>query len=101
MDKFELEQIAITKEQIHKYDLPWDAEHMSEDEQERLQNAISRDFLRTTSDINNECLSKTMSLDMQVIKSCISIVESLNSHLKVFNQNARSEFQNALDKPMP
>jgi hypothetical protein len=36
--KFELERVAVTKEQIHKYDLPWDAERMSEEEQEKLQN---------------------------------------------------------------
>ncbi len=35
---FSLERIAVTKEQIYELDLPWDAEHMSEDEQEKLEN---------------------------------------------------------------
>lgn len=35
---FDLERIAITKEQILEYDLPWNAEKMSEEEQEKLQN---------------------------------------------------------------
>jgi len=35
---FNFERIAVTKEQIHKYDLPWDPEKASEDEQKKLFN---------------------------------------------------------------
>jgi hypothetical protein len=36
--EYQLERIAITKEQIFKYNLPWNAERMSEEEQNKLQN---------------------------------------------------------------
>jgi hypothetical protein len=34
---FELERVAVTEQQIQEYDLPWNAERMSEEEQEKLQ----------------------------------------------------------------
>jgi hypothetical protein len=35
--KLHLHRIAVTKEQIHHYNLPWDAKRLTEDEQEKLQ----------------------------------------------------------------
>ncbi len=46
--------------------------------------------------INAQSLSRASSYDRGAINSCISIVKSLNSHLKVFNQNARSEFESVV-----
>lgn len=35
--KLHLHRIAVTKEQIHDFNLPWDAKRLTEDEQEKLQ----------------------------------------------------------------
>ncbi len=51
--------------------------------------------------INAQSLSRASSYDRGAINSCISIVKSLNSHLKVFNQNARSEFERVLYTAIP
>lgn len=36
--EFDLVRVAVSKEQIHKYNLPWNTERLSEEEQEKLQN---------------------------------------------------------------
>jgi hypothetical protein len=63
--------------------------------------SIFLDYSGPISDISDECLSRASSYDMGAINSCISIVKSLNSQMKVFNQNARSEFERVLYTAIP
>jgi len=64
--------------------------------------AIFLDYTKPARGIFNECLSRALSsYDTQVIYTCKGILESLNSHLKVFNQNTRSEFEKVLNPAIP
>ena len=68
--------------------------------------AIFLDYTKPFDGIMNECRSRGLSAlesssDTEVIYTCIGIAESANSHLKVFNQNTRSEFEKVLNTPIP
>lgn len=64
--------------------------------------AIFLDYSKPISGIIEECLRRTTaSYEMQTMETCMGIVKSLNSHLKVFNQNARSDFEKMFNAPIP
>jgi hypothetical protein len=62
---------------------------------------MAMDFLSRISDIAEECASKARSYDISGVRTCMDISESLNSHLKEFNQNARLEFDRVLGMSIP
>ena len=111
--KFLVENQAIIEEFLYPYFLPSSVHTLTGLNSENVTGstdptvfaknaAILLDYAKPISDIHNECLSRAMSsYDTQVIYTCKSIVESLNSHLKVFNQNTRSEFEKVLNVPIP
>jgi len=66
---------------------------------------ILSDYSKPMSGISDECFKRRMpsdgTQDMQVIETCLGLIESLNSHLKIFNQNTRSEFEKVLNTAIP
>jgi len=112
MGKFLVENQNIIEELIYPYTLP-SSIHTSTDlssatvtgTNDRLAAAehgsISIKYLETVSDISKECSSRAMSNDVAGIKPCMTVMNSLNSHMKEFNQNARSEFDTILGTVTP
>jgi hypothetical protein len=58
-------------------------------------------FLELSSKISDECVSKLELNDMNGVKTCVSISDSLNSHLREFNQNTKPEFERVLGTAGP
>jgi len=117
VSKYLVENKAVIEDFLYPYFLPSSVHTLSGLSSENVtgstdptvfakHGAIFLDYTKPFDGIMNECRSRGLSAlesssDTQVIYTCIDIVESLNSHLKVFNQNARSEFEQVLNAPIP
>lgn len=62
---------------------------------------IAGQYLPIVAELSYECADRASLYDLKDVESCLSIMESLNSHLRVFNENARPEFERVLnDSPI-
>jgi hypothetical protein len=122
MSKFLAENQAVIEEFLYPYFLPSSVHTFTNLNSKNVtgsadptvfakHGAIFLDYTKPTDGIMNECRSRggsalesyptVSSSDMQIIYKCIGIAKSLNSHLKVFNQNTRLEFEKVLNAPIP
>ena len=113
VSKFLVENQAVIEDFLYPYFLPSSVHTLAGLSSENVtgstdpmtfakHGAIFLDYSKPTNGIIEECLSRvTASYEMQVMETCMGIVESLNSHLKMFNQNARSEFEKVFNAAIP
>ena len=122
VSKYLVENKAVIEDFLYPYFLPSSVHTLSVLSSENVTGsndptvfvkhlAIFLDYPKPINGIMDECRSRSLSAtesypvvsasDTQVIYTCIGLLESLNSHLKVFNQNARSEFEKVLYAPTP
>jgi hypothetical protein len=60
---------------------------------------IAMGYMDTIATVSGECANLATSYDLSGAKSCINLMNSLNSYFKVFNENGKSEFDSMLDNP--
>ena len=57
---------------------------------------IATSYLELASKISEECSSRAELSDISAVNSCNTITDSLNSHLREYNQNTKTEFERVL-----
>jgi hypothetical protein len=60
---------------------------------------IAIGYMDTIGTFSTECANVVVAYDLSGAKSCINLAQSLNSYFKVFNDDAKSEFDSMLDNP--
>ena len=112
MGKFFAENQVAIEELIYPYTIPSDTQGLlgldsssvigSNDPAIAIEHGrIGASFMELSSKISDECASKAGLSDMSGVETCISISDSLNSHLREFNQNAEPEFERVLGTALP
>lgn len=110
--KFFVENQAAIEELIYPYTIPSAAQALlglnsstvtgSNDSAVAIEHGRTGvSFLKLSSKISDECVSKAELNDMSGVKTCASITDSLNSHLREFNENTKPEFERVLGTAGP
>ena len=59
--------------------------------------SVALEYFPIVSEMLEECQSRLASYDIRAAQTCIGIMESLNTHFRTFNQNAKPEFEKVLN----
>jgi hypothetical protein len=63
--------------------------------------SVALGYFPIVQEVTEECSSRLSSYDLEGFQTCMSVQESLNSHLREFNQNAKPEFERVLGTALP
>ena len=58
-------------------------------------------YMELGSKLTDECISRGELNDISAVKTCNSIFDSLNKHLREFNENTKIEFERVLGTALP
>ena len=107
MAKFLAENQAAIEELIYPYSIPTNTQALvglnsstvtgSDDIATAVEHSdIATSYLELSSKISEECISRAKLSDISAVNSCNTITDSLNSHLREYNQNTKTEFERVL-----
>jgi hypothetical protein len=110
--KFFAENQATIEELIYPYTIPSNTQALvgldsstytgsNDPAVYREHNSVALSYADLYVKIAEECGSRAESGDISALKSCITIVDSLNSHLREFSQNTKPEFERVLGTAGP
>jgi hypothetical protein len=112
MSKFSAENQAAIEELIYPYTIPSNTQGLlglnsssvtgSNDLRVASEHgSLAASFMELGSKLTDECISRGELYDISAVKTCNSIFDSLNKHLREFNENTKIEFERVLGTALP